>query len=81
MSDDIQETFAHVCAFFGITPEDESGSKDEQCDEESEDINVDVAVNVIEYSCEAQKAVLKEERSMLDSMEQALEKEDTAMKP
>jgi hypothetical protein len=77
VSEELKTTFDFLCTFFKIvftadtfSPKKVAKSKHIQtavCGGES-----------VEDSCDALKAVLKEERSILDSMEQALEEEESS---
>jgi hypothetical protein len=79
---ELKATFGCLCTFFGIVvvkPE-ESSSTVEGVKLEVTESEADVTAgdNAIEDSCDALKAVLKEERSILDSMEQALAEEESS---
>jgi hypothetical protein len=67
-----------LCIFFEIFPaagDDESGSEDQEREVDGVD---DITDAVNEDSCDALNAVMKEERSILDSMEQALAEEESS---
>ena len=76
--EDQQSTFAHLCTVFGIFPEDKSGSAGKPRDDKAGDVHVGGVVtnDDIVDACDALKAVLKEERSMLDLMEQAQQEDE-----
>ena len=77
VSEELKSTFDFLCTFFEIFPGDESGSEDQEREvDDVADITDDDDVN--EDSCDALKAVLKEEQSILDSMEQELAEEESS---
>jgi hypothetical protein len=73
VSKELRRMFDQYCIFFNIKCADETFGTEE--DKEADD---DGGGDVIEDSCDALKAVLKEERSILDSMEQALAEEESS---
>jgi hypothetical protein len=82
VSEELKTTFGCLCTFFGIivVKPEESSSTVEGVKLEVAECEADVTAsdNAIEDSCDALKAVLKEERSILDSMEQALAEEESS---
>jgi hypothetical protein len=78
VSEELQTIFDFLCTFFEIFPaagDDESGSEDQ---EREVDGVADINDAVNEDSCDALNAVMKEERNILDSMEQALAEEESS---
>jgi hypothetical protein len=81
VSEELKTTFGCLCTFFGIIVKpEESSSAVEGVKLEVTEREADVTAgdNAIDDCCDALKAVLKEERSILDSMEQALAEEESS---
>jgi hypothetical protein len=75
----LKTTFVFLCTFFKIVfPKDTCTSAPKKAEKNN---HIQTAVSggeSVEDSCDALKAVLKEERSILDSMEQALAEEESS---
>jgi hypothetical protein len=77
VSEELKSVFDQYCIFFNIKCADETfGTEDGK--ESGSDNDNEGEGDVIEDSCDALKAVLKGERSILDSMEQALAEEESS---
>jgi hypothetical protein len=76
---ELKATFGYLCTFFNIVfPKDTCTSAPKKVEKNK---HIQVAVSggeSVEDSCNALKAVLKEERSILDSMEHALAEEESS---
>jgi hypothetical protein len=82
VSEELKSTFDFLCSFSGIVvPKEQLSSMN---DKESNDVDIDIDIAVasdtsndaIHDSCDALKDVLKEERSVIDSMELALAEDE-----
>jgi hypothetical protein len=76
VSKDLKTSFNHQCTFFSIEVLEEQLSFKDAKESKHDDVAVSGGESV-EDSCDALKAVLKEERSILDSIEQALAEEES----
>jgi hypothetical protein len=79
VSEDLKATFDCLCTFFNIVFSGDTYTSAPANVEKSKHIKTCGSVGEsVEDSCDALKAVLKEERSILDSMEQALSEEESS---